>query len=122
MAELVERVTMWANLVIAFFTALTGIFAVVGVLAYRDAKEKDARDRADTAYSRANERYDEYIRLCLEHPSADAFDVLHSEISGSEISASQAPNAPAPSARAPAKRVPGSQALDSPLPVSNVTQ
>ena len=66
----------WIALVANVFTA-AGV--LVAACTYRRAKKQDEEERAITAYTVANERYLEYLRMCLENREADPFDVLKDE-------------------------------------------
>jgi hypothetical protein len=60
-----EVVALCCNIVMAVAAVVTGVCAVKGLDAYKDAKRKEAIARADNAYTKASDGYLEYLELCI---------------------------------------------------------
>jgi hypothetical protein len=66
----------WAELA-SFCAQILGIPGAI--LAYWFTRKHDREEREREAYGVANDKYLEYLKLCLEHPSVDAFEVLEAD-------------------------------------------
>lgn len=59
--------------------ALSHVATILGIpfaiLAYVQQKKKDRRQREMETHLEANERYVEYLKLCLDHPEWGGFDI-----------------------------------------------
>ena len=47
--------------------------AVIGVFEYRDNHKRDRREEAARAYDRADQNYNDFLKVCLEHPDVDCY-------------------------------------------------
>ena len=62
---------------LSYVATIIGIPVAIFVFLY--AKRTDRLAQEIQTYMYANEKYVEYLKLCLEHPDLDAFDVLAAE-------------------------------------------
>lgn len=58
--------------VASYIATIVGI--MIAVFVFWSEKRKERRSREAEGYARANDRYIQYLTLCLDHPDANTFD------------------------------------------------
>ncbi|MGB9179977.1 MAG: hypothetical protein WCB68_12090 [Pyrinomonadaceae bacterium] len=57
---------------VSYIATIVGI--VIALFVFWSEKRKERRAREAEGYARANDRYIQYLTLCLDHPDANTFD------------------------------------------------
>jgi hypothetical protein len=67
-----------------FMQILASLAAVIGIpialIQYVRQNKAEERENQIRTYLQTNDRYWDYLRLCLDHPKADVFDIAQKEI------------------------------------------
>jgi len=67
--------------VLTFVVAIVGV--PVGLYKYFQEKRRERIARDKEAFAISNQRYVEYLQVCLDHPELDAFDLPQSSVGAS---------------------------------------
>ena len=55
----------------------------------RDTARKESRDRAERVYREVDDKFTEFMRLCLEHPELDCYSVAIPAVNASQLTEQQ---------------------------------
>jgi len=62
--------------ILQLISSITSIIGIpIGIYLFYDAKRKEQRDREYGTYNALDKKYIEYLKLCLQNPDLDVFDI-----------------------------------------------